>query len=233
MLMALAKKLPMLQQAMRIDGWVWPSSRWLGADIAGKTVGLVGCGRIGANMARIAAAGFGARVVGYDPGKSPAAMRELGIEPYDDLQTMLPVCDFVSLHATLNDSSRYLIGSRELAAMKPTAILINSARGALVDELALLAALKQGRIAGAGLDVFSREPLNQRDHPLQELYSMDNVILTPHLAFYTAEAMERLESETLDRCREILEGRSVTIHSTDWRLRRQIERREEKGESRP
>ena len=220
MLIALAKRLPTLQQAMRRDGWVWPTARWLGSDIAGKTVGLVGCGRIGANMARIAGAGFRARVVGYDPGKSPAEMRSIGVEPFDDLHAMLAASDFVSLHVALSEATQHLIGAAELAVMKPTAILINSARGALVDELALLHALKEGRIAGAGLDVFSQEPLNQTSHPLKELYAMENVILSPHLTFYTVEAMERLESETLERCREIIEGRPVTIRSTDPRLRR-------------
>lgn len=218
MLIALAKKLPALQQAMRTDGWIWPTARWLGSDISGKVVGVVGCGKIGANMARIAGAGFRARVVGYDPRLRPEEMQSMGVEPFDDLHAMLGVCDFVSLHVALSESTRHLIGAEELAAMKPSAILINSARGALVDEKALLRALKERRIAGAGLDVFSQEPLNDVDHPLKELYSMDNVILSPHVTFYTAEAMERLESETLDRCREIIEGRPVTIRSTDPRL---------------
>lgn len=220
MLIALAKKLPALQQAMSSEGWVWPTARWLSSDVAGKTIGVVGCGRIGANMARIAGAGFRARVVGYDPGKTPEEMRSLGVEPYDHLHAMLAVCDFVSLHVALSDSTRHLIGASELAAMKSSAILINSARGALVDEAALLRALKTGQIAGAGLDVFCQEPLNQQDHPLKELYSMENVILSPHVAFYTTEAMERLESETLERCREIIEGRPVTIRSSDPRLQR-------------
>lgn len=220
MLIALAKRLPALQKTMRGDGWAWPTAQWLASDIAGKTLGIVGCGRIGASMARMAGAGFRARVIGFDPGKSPAELRALGIEPFDNLHTLLAASDFVSLHVALSESTRHLIGAAELAAMKPSAILINSARGALVDELALLRALKEGRLAGAGLDVFSQEPLNQTNHPLRELYAMENVILSPHLTFYTAEAMARLEAETLERCREILEGRPVTIRSTDPRLQR-------------
>jgi D-3-phosphoglycerate dehydrogenase len=203
---------------MRSEGWAWPTARWLASDIAGKTLGIVGCGRIGASMARMAGAGFRARVIGFDPGKSPAELRSIGVEPFDDLHSLLAASDFVSLHVALSEQTRHLIGAAELAAMKPTAILINSARGALIDELALLRALKEGRIAGAGLDVFSQEPLNQTSHPLRELYAMENVILSPHLTFYTAEAMARLEAETLERCREILEGRPVTIRSTDPRL---------------
>ena len=219
MLIALAKKLTPLQREMRTDGWAWPTARWLGSDIADKTVGIVGCGKIGSSMARMAGAGFRAQVVGFDPNRPSQEMQKLGIEPYGSLHAMLAVCDFVSLHVALSDATRHLIGAAELAAMKPTAILINSARGALVDEQALLHALNEGIIAGAGLDVFSREPLNRTDHPLRELYTMDNVILLPHLTFYTKEAMDRLEVETLERCKEIIEGRPVTIRSTDPRLK--------------
>lgn len=220
MLLALAKKLPALKRAMTDQGWVWPTSRWLGEDIAGKTLGIVGCGRIGTAMARMANAGFRANVVGFDPNKSSSELWAQGIEKCDDLRTMLSICDFVSLHLTLSESTRGLIGAAELAVMKSSAIVINTARGALVDENALLQALKEKRIAGVGLDVYSQEPLQQENHYLSELYGMDNVILLPHLAFYTAEAMHRLETETLDRCREIIEGRPVTILSSDPRLQK-------------
>jgi len=218
MLIALAKKLMPMQKVLDKEGWAWPTARWLGSDIAGKTLGIVGCGRIGSSMARMAGAGFRARVVGYDPNKNSKEMQPLGIELYDDLHAMLAICDFVSLHVALSDSTRCLIGAQELAAMKPTGFLINTARGALVDEDALLHALQEGRIAGAGLDVFSQEPLNPNNHPLRALYAMENVILMPHLTFYTKEAMNRLESETLERCKEILDGHPVTIRSTDPRL---------------
>jgi D-3-phosphoglycerate dehydrogenase len=99
------------------------------------------------------------------------------INKYDDLIEMLRECDFVSLHTVLNNETKHLIGPFELAEMKPTAFLINTARGALVDEIALIKALEEKRIAGAGLDEFSQEPLNQKDHPLRKLYDMENVIL--------------------------------------------------------
>jgi D-3-phosphoglycerate dehydrogenase len=111
-----------------------------------------------------------------------------------------------------------LIGDEELRCMKPTAMLINVSRGAIVDETALVKALKTGRIAGAALDVYSQEPLNLIDHPMRDLFDMDNVILSPHLTFYTNEAMRRLEGETFDRCLEILQGRLVTVKSNDPRL---------------
>lgn len=218
LMIALAKKLLPLTRAMQGDGWAWPEARWLGSDLAEKTVGLVGAGRIGRSMARMAGAGFRARVLGYDPDVDAATMREHGIDKADDLDTMLAACDFVSIHAVLNPRSHHLIGERELACMKPEAFLVNVSRGAIVDEVALLAALKSGRIAGAGLDVYSQEPLAKSGHPLAELYAMDNVILMPHLTFYTAEAMRRLEQETLERCNEVLEGRPLLVISQDPRL---------------
>jgi D-3-phosphoglycerate dehydrogenase len=122
------------------------------------------------------------------------------------------------VHCVLNDSTHHLIGTDELACMKPSAILINVSRGAIVDEAALLQALKDGVIAGAGLDVYSQEPLNQTDHPMRALFEMDNVILSPHLTFYTNDAMKRLEDETYARCMEVLEGWPVTVKSKDPRL---------------
>ncbi|MEE8456183.1 MAG: C-terminal binding protein [Limibaculum sp.] len=219
LMIALAKKLVPLQRQMQAEGWAWPDARWLGSDIAGKTVGLVGLGRICRSMARIAGAVYRARVLGYNPNVSAQEMREAGVEKRDDLREMLAESDFVSIHCVLNDQTRGLIGRAELAAMKPTAFLINTSRGAIVDEAALLDALERGAIAGAALDVFSQEPLAKTGHPLSRLYEMDNVILSPHLTFYTAEAMRRLEDETLERCFEILEGRKVVVKSGDPRLR--------------
>ncbi len=218
LMIALAKKLMPLQTAMQRDGWAWPQAQWLASDIAGKTVGLVGFGRIGRSMARMAGAGFRARILGFDPHVDAATMAAHGVEKVETLAAMLPRCDFVSLHCVLNDATHHLIGAAELAAMKPSAFLINVSRGALIDEAALLDALKRGAIAGAGLDVFSAEPLDCAHHPLNALFSMDNVILTPHLTFFTREAMERLERETLERCFEALEGRPVLVKSGDPRL---------------
>ena len=121
----------------------------------------------------------------------------------------------------LNSETHHLIGRTELEMMKSSAILINVSRGALVDELALLAALLSGRIAGAGLDVFSKEPLSISGHPLSQLFTLPNVLLTSHLTFFTHEAMQRLEQETLERCDELLEGRPLLVKSHDPRLRRQ------------
>ncbi|MEG3659003.1 hydroxyacid dehydrogenase [Arenibacter palladensis] len=221
MLIALAKKLPTLQKQMNSNAWVWPSSKWLGHDIAGKTLGIIGCGKIGSSMARMAGLGFRARVIGYDPSKTKEELAKRGIQKYDDLTEMLKECDFISLHSVLNKETKHLIGAKEFSVMKETAIVINSARGALIDELALLNALEKKQIAGAGLDVYSQEPLNKTDHPLKKLYEMDNVILLPHLTFYTHEAMHRLELETMERITEVMENRPVTIKSKDPRLQNQ------------
>lgn len=221
MLISLAKKLPAIQKEMNSNDWAWPSQKWLGVDIAEKTVGIIGCGKIGTSMARMAGAGFRANVIGYDPYKTKEELAENGIEKYDDLKEMLKQCDFISLHAVLNEETKHIVGKDELAVMKITAIIINSARGALIDELALLETLENNLIAGAGVDVFSLEPLNQTNHPLQKMYALPNVILFPHLTFYTKEAMERLEIETLERCTEVIEGKKVVIISKDPRLQNQ------------
>lgn len=218
LLLALARKLPALSRQVRTAGWVDPTPAWLGTEVAGSTVGLVGVGRIGSNLARKAGAGFGARVIGYDPNLTPDQLRARGVQPYDDLHALLATSDFVSLHATLTPQTRRLIGSAELAAMKPTAYLINVSRGELVDEPALLQALQDGTIAGAGLDTYGREPLRPSGHPLSPLLDMDNVVLTPHLAFYTGAAMRRLQDEALQRCAEALAGGPLTVLSDDPRL---------------
>jgi D-3-phosphoglycerate dehydrogenase len=212
LMMALAKNHKKIEKAMSRDGWAWPQPEFLASDLAGKTVGLVGLGRIGSAFARMAAA-FGMRVLAYDP-YSPGTTHE-------NLRSMLAECDFVSIHCVLNAQTRHLIGEPELRAMKPTACLVNVSRGAIVDETALLKALLEKRIAGAALDVYSQEPLAREGHPLSAFYAMDNVILSPHLTFYTAEAMARLEAETLERCQEVLDGRPVTVKSRDPRLRAQ------------
>jgi len=221
LLLTLTKKLAPLSRAMRSEGWAWPEARWLASDIAGATLGLVGVGRIGRSMARMGSA-FRARVLGFDPHVTAAQMREAGVEKRDDLHSMLAECDFVSIHCVLNESTRGLIGEREFAAMKRGALLVNVSRGAIVDEAAMLNALQSGQLGGAGLDVYAQEPLRRRGHPLAALYDMEQVILLPHLAFYTREAMQRLEGEALERCDELLAGLPVLVKSRDPRLTSQV-----------
>jgi|tagenome__1003787_1003787.scaffolds.fasta_scaffold20760140_2 D-3-phosphoglycerate dehydrogenase len=220
LMIALAKKLKPIGREVAERGWAWPTPQWIAIDLSGRTLGLVGTGRIGRSMARMAA-GFRMCVIGYDPYVSADAMRSAGIEKIDDLDVLLRASNFVSIHAVLNEQTRHLIGARELAVMKPSAFLINVSRGAIVDEVPLVTVLREKRIAGAALDVYSREPLAQTGHPMSALYAMDNVILFPHLTFYTEEAMRRLTEDTLARCREILKGLPVLIKSHDPCLRAQ------------
>lgn len=222
LMLALAKQLIPLDRHMKSHGWAWPEPPWLGNDIAGKTVGLIGFGRIGKSMARMAGQGFRARVIAYSPYTDPAEMTALGVEPCDNLIALMRESDFVSIHSVLNQETYHMIGEKELNAMKSTAYLVNVSRGAIVDEIALVDVLNNNVIAGAGLDVFGQEPLNRDNHPMASLFEHPRVILSPHLTFYTREAMGRLETETLERCTEILENQQVLIKSTDSRLRHQV-----------
>jgi D-3-phosphoglycerate dehydrogenase len=221
MLIALAKKLLPINNEMQKRDWAWPTQRWMGLDLAEKTIGIIGCGKIGKSMARMCGAGFRMKVLGYDPYVSKENLASHGIIKVDKLDELLPHCDFVSLHATLSHQSIHIIGKDELKAMQQQAFIINSARGALIDEKALIEALENKEIAGAGIDVFSQEPVDQTNHLFRSLYQLDNVIMFPHLTFYTKEAMERLEIETLQRCYEVIEEKPVHIKSDDERLHQQ------------
>jgi len=155
-------------------------------ELRGRTLGIVGCGRIGRATARIARAGLGMRLCGYSPSAEPERLRRLRIEPCARLDDLLRRADAVSLHLPLHPETRGLIGRAELARMKPGAYLINTARGALVEHGALVDALASGRLAGAGLDVFRQEPVPP-DDPLLRL---PNVVLSPHIAGASDRAME-------------------------------------------
>ena len=167
-------------------------------DIAGKTMGIIGMGRIGRAMAS-RAAGFAMEIVAHSPYEQVCPVAA----DFVSLDELLDRADFVSIHATLTAETRGLLGRAELQAMKPSAYLINAARGAIVDEDALCAALTEGWIAGAGIDVFVDEPLG----PGYPLLGLDHVILTPHLAWYTREAFVRVEQDTMDGIMAVLEGR--------------------------
>ena len=219
LIMSLARRMKPLQRAMENPGWVWPEPTWLGNDLSGKTLGLIGMGRIGCGVARMATA-FHMRVLAYDP-RWAHVPKELAVQRCDDLDELLARSNFVSIHCILNDQTRHLMGAPQFDRMKLGAFLINVSRGEIVDEAALVDALQTGRIGGAALDVYGQEPLRREGHPLSPLYAMDNVLLWPHLSFYTHEAMQRLEDETLARCFEALEGQALSVHSTDPRLRAQ------------
>jgi phosphoglycerate dehydrogenase-like enzyme len=171
-----------------------------GHDVHGKTLGIIGCGRIGQAVAR-RASGFGQRVLGYDVTPVPETSVN-GIERVG-LEQLLAESDFVTLHAALSPESRGMIGEKELRSMKPNAYLINAGRGALLDESALVRALKEGWIAGAALDTYSKEPLPV-DHPLR---SAPNILLTPHLASFARETGERVSLTAAESILELMHGR--------------------------
>ncbi len=182
LLVALARNIPQAHAALKQGRW--ERSRWSGFELDGKTLGIVGFGRIGQQVAR-RAIGLGMRVIAHDPFVSDERFRELGVEPAETLDIVLGGADIVTLHSPLTDETRHLIDRDAIGKMRDGARLVNAARGALVDEVALEEAIRSGKLAGAALDVFSEEPYTG---PLLEL---DEVVTTPHLAASTDEAQDR------------------------------------------
>lgn len=196
LLLALVRRIPWADRSMRSGEW--DRQRFQGTELRGKTLGIVGLGRIGAHVATLAR-GFGMRLLAHDPHITEARARELGAELVS-LEELLQRADVVTLHLPLTPETRNLLDAKRLALMKPGAVLINAARGGLVDEQALLEALEKGKLAGAALDVFETEPLPP-DSPLRKA---ERVILTPHLAGSTVEAQERVGIEICRAVREAL-----------------------------
>jgi D-3-phosphoglycerate dehydrogenase / 2-oxoglutarate reductase len=201
LLLALSRNIPQAHEALRAGRW--ERSRFAGLELAGKTLGLVGFGRIGQQVAR-RASGLEMRVVAHDPYVAPERFRSLGVERANSLEELLAEADFLSLHLTLTAETRGLIGRDELARAKDGMRLVNVARGELVDEEALVEALRSGKVAGAAVDVFSEEPYSG---PLTEL---DTVIVTPHLGASTAEAQDRAGLIVAEQVAAALEGGVVT-----------------------
>lgn len=173
----------------------WPRTQCSGREISGKSIGLIGFGSIGQKTARLATA-LGMRPLAYDPYLPQSAPAWSGVSRLE-LSELLVVADIVSIHVPLTDATRHLIGETELATMKPDAVLINSSRGAVVDENALAVALRAGHPAGAALDVFGSEPLNAAAGEL--FRGIENLILTPHIAGVTAESNQRVSELIADR----------------------------------
>jgi phosphoglycerate dehydrogenase-like enzyme len=196
LLCTLARQVHEGHATMRAGEW---RPAW-GHDIHGRTLGLLGCGRIGQAMAR-RAAGFGMRLIGHDIAPNDEA-RRLGIG-FVSLDELLAQSDFLSLHATLTAQNRGVIGEAQLRRMKPGAFLINTARGALIDEAALVRALTEKWIGGAALDAFVTEPL-PREHPLR---SAPNVLLTPHQASFSFETGTRISDAAASAIIELMNGR--------------------------
>jgi D-3-phosphoglycerate dehydrogenase len=185
-------------------GGAWQST--LGVDIEGKTLGLIGLGRLGSKVAKIGQA-LGMKAVAWSQNLTAERCAQAGVELAPSKEALLRQADIVSLHVVLSERTRGLIGASEFALMKPTAYLVNTARGPIVDEAALVAALKDKRIAGAGLDVYDIEPL-PADHPLRQL---DNVVLSPHLGYVTAENFRTCYGGVVENIRAYLDGKPIRL----------------------
>ena len=209
LLLASARKLILMDRHTRSGHWQARSEEKV-RRIAGKTLGLVGFGGIAQQVARRAAA-FELNVIAYDPYLDRARALSLGVQE-SGLDNLLQISDFVSLHVPLTDQSLHMIGEQQLRAMKAEAILINTARGGLVDEDALVRALSQGWIAGAGIDVYEKLPMFEQQslytrHPL---FDLENVVLTPHSAGTSIEALEQLKSDGAREAITVLRGQPPT-----------------------
>lgn len=202
LLMAAARRIPEGDRFLRSGRpWIWSPQMMLGQDVHGKTLGVVGFGRIGQAVAR-RARGFGMRVVYHDVVRPPREVEgELGAE-YRELDDLIREADFISVHVALTPETRHLFGRDEFRAMKPTAVIVNSSRGPVIDEAALAEALREGEIFAAGLDVFEREP---EVHP--RLLELDNAVIVPHLGSATVETRDAMGLLAAENLVAALEGR--------------------------
>ena len=202
LMLALAKAALRHDRAVRAGEWNAARTRLEAFELAGRTLLLIGFGRIGRALAARAQA-FGMKVIAYDPNVPAAAMAEAGAVKVEDWRAALREVDVISLHVPRLRETENMIGAPELALMKPTALVINTSRGGLIDEAALAAALREGRIGGAGIDTFDEEP-PRADNPL---LTADRAILSPHIAGLTQEAMARLSIAAAENVLAGLDGR--------------------------
>jgi len=224
LMLSVAKRVEGSQTALKSGGRDFFGSHD-GREVSGKALGLVGVGRIGTNVARMAG-GLSMTVIAYDPFVDATDVAQAGIQMVDSLDQLLADADVVSLHLPLTSETEQLMNAGHIAQMKPGAILINTARGGLVDHDALLAALGSGRLFGAGLDVTDPEPLPP-DHPLLH---RDDVVVTPHVAAATAEGKARLYESAVTQALQVLRGEypNHLVNPDVWTVRRQDSLTEEK-----
>jgi phosphoglycerate dehydrogenase-like enzyme len=201
LILSLLRSIPAESAAMREGGW----QSTIGGDLDGATLGLVGLGRLGRKMATIGQA-FGMEVLAWSENLSAEAALEAGAEPVEKL-ALFERADIVSVHYKLSKRSRGLVGAAEIGAMKPSAYLVNTSRGPIVDTDALLAALESGAIAGAGLDVYDTEPL-PADHPLRRA---PRTVLTPHLGYVTEDTYTTYFSDAVEDVLAYLDGAPVRV----------------------
>jgi phosphoglycerate dehydrogenase-like enzyme len=202
LILGLCRNIPLEDRATRVGEWQVS----LGVGVRGKTLGLVGLGNLGSQVAAIGKA-FGMDVVAWSQNLSHERAAEVGVRRAETLLELLAGADIVSVHLVLGERTRGLLGARELAAMKRTAFLVNTARGPIVDEAALVQALRARAIAGAGLDVFETEPLPP-DHALR---SLPNTIITPHLGYVTEETYRLFFGDAVEDIRAYLAGHPLRV----------------------
>lgn len=203
LLMALAKRIPEGDRFMREGKYIgWAPELLLGTDLLGKTLGILGTGRIGSRVAEIAGKGFGMNVIYYDVAQNETLEKNVGASFRKTPEEVLSEADAVSIHVPLLDSTRHLINTERLAKMKKSAYLINTSRGPVVDEAALVVALKNGVIRGAALDVFEHEPKLSSG-----LSDLSNVIITPHTASATEETRSAMSRVAAENVIAVLEGK--------------------------
>lgn len=209
LLMATARNIVSADKYTRKGEWKCWGNIFLGSELYGKTLGIVGLGRIGGAIARIAKKGFNMNVLYYDIEKKEEFEKEINAKKVG-LEELLKKSDFVSLHTVLNESTRHLIGGKELNLMKPTAYLINVSRGPVIDEEALCGALKEKKIAGAGLDVFEHEPTNPKtsnNFKNNPLLNLENVTVLPHIGSATIETRTKMAVMAAKNIIAVLQGR--------------------------
>jgi phosphoglycerate dehydrogenase-like enzyme len=197
----LMRRITAEDRAVRAGKW----QSGVGDGLAGRTLGLIGLGRLGSRMAKLAAA-FDMRVIAWSQNLTAERATEAGAA-HVDRDTLLKTADVVSLHLILSARTRGLIGRRELALMRPTAYLVNTSRGPIVDELALAEALRAGTIAGAGIDVYDEEPLPM-DHPLRDA---PNTVLTPHIGYVTRENLATMYAQSVESIRAWRNGAPIRL----------------------
>jgi phosphoglycerate dehydrogenase-like enzyme len=184
-------------------GVPWQST--IGMDLDGLTLGVLGLGKLGTRTANIAKA-FGMKVIAWSQNLTPEKCKEAGVD-YVSKEELFRQADFITIHVILSQRSRGLVGAKEIALMKPTAYIINTSRGPIIDEAAMLAALRDKKIGGAGLDVFDVEPLPV-DHPLRK---MDNVVITPHLGYVATQNYRAYFAGVVDDIRAFIDGKPVRV----------------------
>jgi phosphoglycerate dehydrogenase-like enzyme len=211
LILAVVRRIPQEHNALRQGGW----QSTIGTELSGKVLGTIGLGVIGSQVAQLGLA-FGMMVLAWSQNLTAARAAEIGVEPVAK-DALLRRADVVTIHTRLSERTRGLLGAAELALMKPSAFLINASRGPIVDEAALIEALRRGRIAGAGLDVFDREPVAP-GHPL---LALDNVVVTPHLGYVTHEVYRGFYGETLENILCYLRGEPRRVLNPEaWERRR-------------